>query len=115
MEVAQHCSNLAPSLQLAVSSHQAIRRRYRPARVAHEFAEQLPVPVPRMTAQMLDEAEHRYGNGEMLRQVAHDLGVSRPRLADRLRERGVMIRHQSFSPEQVLEMTRHCEQCETLA
>ena len=74
MEVARQCSNLAPSLRLAVSSHQAIRRRRGPATVTQEFAERLPVPVPRLTAEMLDEAEHRYGNGETLRQVAHESG-----------------------------------------
>lgn len=64
---------------------------------------------------MLDEAERRYRNGETLRQVAHALGVSRPRLSDRLRKRGVVIRRQSPSPEQVLEMARRYEQGESLA
>lgn len=44
-----------------------------------------------------------------------DLGVSRPRLADRLRERGVVTRRKSPSPEQMLEMTCHYEQGESLA
>ncbi len=71
--------------------------------------------MPRLTAEMLDEAGRRYGNGETLRQVAHELGVSRSRLADRLREHGVVIRRQAPSPEQALEMARHYEQGESLA
>lgn len=115
MEVARQCSNLAPALRLAVSSHETVRSRHKPATVTQEFAERWPVPVPRLTAEMLDEAEHKYGNGETLRQVAKDLGVSRRRLTDRLRERGVVIRRKSPSPEQVLEMARHYEQGESLA
>lgn len=115
VEVTRQCSNLAPSLQLAVSSHREIRRRRRPVTVTQEFKERLPVPLPRLTVEMLDEAEHRYRNGETLRQVAHALGVSRPRLSDRLRKRGVVIRRQSPSPEQVLEMARRYEQGESLA
>lgn len=63
---------------------------------------------------MLDEAERRYGNGETLREIACDLGVSRPRLAGRLRERGVTIRRQAPSPRQVLEMARRYKQGDSL-
>ncbi len=46
------------------------------------------VPVPRLTEAMLDEAERRYRAGEILRLIAGDLGVSRQRLGERLRDRG---------------------------
>ncbi|WP_454132168.1 hypothetical protein [Microbacterium lacticum] len=64
---------------------------------------------------MLDEAERRYWSGEILRLIAGDLGVSRQRLAERLRDRGVRLRGEQPSPEQVLEMCRRCEQGESLA
>ena len=64
---------------------------------------------------MLDEAERRYRGGEVLRVVAGDLGVSRQRLAERLRERGVRLRREKPSSEQVLEMCRRYEQGESLA
>lgn len=64
---------------------------------------------------MLDEAERRYNTGETLRQIADDLGVSRQRLAEHLRGRGVAIRGQGPSPEQVLEMALRYEQGESLA
>ncbi|GAA2089445.1 hypothetical protein [Brevibacterium salitolerans] len=64
---------------------------------------------------MLDEAERRYKGGEILRVIADDLGVSRQRLAERLRERGVRLRREKPSSEQVLEMCRRYEQGESLA
>ncbi|HJA04974.1 MAG TPA: hypothetical protein H9800_08975 [Candidatus Microbacterium stercoravium] len=64
---------------------------------------------------MLDEAERRYKGGEILREIAGDLGVSRQRLADRLRERGMRLRRAKPSSEQVLEMYRRYEQGESLA
>lgn len=64
---------------------------------------------------MLDEAERRYRSGEILRLIAGDLGVSRQRLAERLRDRGVRLRGEHPSPEQVLEMCRRYEQSESLA
>lgn len=64
---------------------------------------------------MLDEAERRYKDGEILRLIADDLGVSRQRLAERLRGRGVRLRGERPSPEQVLEMSRRYEQGESLA
>lgn len=64
---------------------------------------------------MLDEAERRYRGGEVFRVVAGDLGVSRQRLAERLRERGVRLRREKPSSEQVLEMCRRYEQGESLA
>lgn len=63
---------------------------------------------------MLDEAERRYFDGEILRLIASDLGVSRQRLAERLRERGVRLRREKPSSEQVLEMCRRYEQGESL-
>lgn len=73
------------------------------------------MPVPRLTARMLDEAERRYRGGEVLRVIAGDLGVSRQRLAERLRERGVRLRREKPSSEQVLEMCRRYEQGESLS
>lgn len=64
---------------------------------------------------MLDEAERRYKEGEILRLIADDLGVSRQRLAERLRGRGVRLRGGRPTPEQVLEMSRRYEQGESLA
>lgn len=60
-----------------------------------------PQPVPRLTEAMLDDAQGRYEDGTVLRLIADDLGVSRQRLAARLRERGVAIRGEGPSPEQV--------------
>ena len=50
-----------------------------------------------------------------MRTVASDLGVSRPRLAARLRSRGVSIRRQAPTAEQVCEMQRRYETGESLA
>lgn len=115
VEVARQCSNLAPSLQSAVSAHREIRRRHRTAAVSQGSTRPLPKPVPRLTEEMLDEAERRYRGGEILRAIAGDLGVSRQRLAERLRERGVRLRREKPSSEQVLEMCRRYEQGESLA
>lgn len=115
VEVARQCSNLAPSLQLAVSSHRAIRRRRKKFTVSPPSTRPLPRPVPRLTLAMTDEAERRYMDGEILRLIAGDLGVSRQRLAERLRERGVRLRREKPSSEQVLEMCHRYEQGESLA
>lgn len=64
---------------------------------------------------MPDEAQSRYETGTVPRLIAGDLGVSRQRLAVRLRERGGAIRGEGPSPEQVLEMVRRYDQCESLA
>ena len=64
---------------------------------------------------MLDEAERRYKDGEILRVIAGDLGMSRQRLAERLRERGVRLRGEKPSSEQVREMCLRYEQGESLA
>lgn len=115
VEVSRQCSNLAPSLQSAVSAHRAIRRRHRTAAVSQGSTRPLPKPVPRLTAEMLEEAERRYRGGEILRVIAGDVGVSRQRLAERLRERGVRLRREKPSSEQVLEMCHRYEQGESLA
>lgn len=115
MEVSRQCSNLASSLQSAVSAHRAIRRRHRTVAVSQGSTRPLPKPVPRLTAEMLEEAERRYRGGEILRMIAGDLGVSRHRLAEHLRGRGVVIRGQGPSSEQVLEMALRYEQGESLA
>lgn len=64
---------------------------------------------------MLDEGQRRYEAGTVLRLIADDLGVSRQRLAARLRERGVAIRGEGPTPGQVLEMVRRYDQGESLA
>src|SRR5699024_2994647 len=98
-----------------VSAHREIRRRHRTAAVSQGSTRPLPKPVPRLTEEMLDEAERRSRGGEILRAIAGDLGVSRQRLAERLRERGVRLRREKPSSEQVLEMCRRYEQGESLA
>lgn len=113
MEVARQCSNLAPALTRAVSSHHAIRRR--DSLVRQASLEQLPRPVTRLTETMLLEAARRYRGGEILRTIAKDLGVSRERLSSHLRERGVRLRREKPSPALVLEMCRRYEQGESLA
>lgn len=74
-----------------------------------------PQPVPRLTDAMLDEAQGRYEARATLQLIADDLGVSRQRLAVRLRERGVAIRGEGPSPEQALEMARRYREGESLA
>ncbi|MDS2171864.1 hypothetical protein Q7C18_04065 [Nesterenkonia sp. CL21] len=64
---------------------------------------------------MMDEAERRYKGGEILRAIAGDLGVSRQRIADRLRERGVRLRGEKPSFEQLREMCLRYEQGESLS
>ena len=63
---------------------------------------------------MLLEAERRYTAKETLSVIARDFGVSRQRLAGRLRDRGVRLRREKPSSEQVLEMCRRYEQGESL-
>lgn len=113
VEVARQCSNLAPALTRAVSSHHAIRRR--DSLVHQESLQQLPRRVTRLTETMLLEAARRYRGGEILRTIAKDLGVSRERLSSHLRERGVRLRREKPSPALVLEMCRRYEQGESLA
>lgn len=64
---------------------------------------------------MVLDAARRYKAKETLSVIARDLGVSRQRLAGRLRDRGVKIRRERPSPEQVLAMCRRYEQGESLA
>lgn len=115
MEVARQCSNLAPSLLRVAREQWTIRRRSRSAVDSTTRTVGQPQPVPRLTEAMLDEAQSRYEAGTVLRLIAEDLGVSRQRLAVRLRERGVAIRGEGPSPEQVLEMVRRYDQGESLA
>lgn len=115
MEVARQCSNLAPPLQWAVREHRSIRRRTKSAMVPHVCEQTGPQPIPRLTEAMLDEAQCRYEGGETLRRIAVDLGVSRDRLARRLRSHGATIRREGPTTEQVLEMVRRYDQGESLA
>lgn len=60
----------------------------------------------RLTESVLDGAALRYGAGVTLRELAGELGVSRPHLSALLRARGVQIRGASPSGVQVAEMKR---------
>ncbi|WP_171004145.1 hypothetical protein [Kocuria sp. 2SI] len=71
-------------------------------------------PVPRLTEAMLDDVQRRYEAGTTLWLIADDLGVSRQRLAARLRERGIKIRGEGPTPDQILEMVRRYDQGESL-
>lgn len=100
---------------MLVLVHPTIRLRSLPkasARAASD--EKQPRPVPRLTDAMLLEAERRYTAKETLSVIARDFGVSRQRLAGRLRDRGVRLRREKPSSEQVLEMCRRYEQGESL-
>lgn len=115
VEVARQCSNLAPTLQRVACEQRAIRRRPRSAAVSPDLEQRLPLPVPRLTEMMLDEAERRYKGGEILRLIAGDLGVSRQRLAEHLRSRGMRLRGEKPSSEEVREMRLRYERGESLA
>ncbi|WP_157608736.1 helix-turn-helix domain-containing protein [Saccharomonospora glauca] len=71
--------------------------------------------MPRLTDAMMLEAERRYEAKETLSVIARDLGVSRQRLAGHLRARGVKIRREGPSAEQVGEMCSRYAQGESLA
>lgn len=67
-----------------------------------------------MSERQLAAAEARYAEGVKLRDLAPELGVSRVRLADLLRQRGVRIRNASPTPDEVTEMVRRYESGESL-
>ncbi|WP_126132971.1 hypothetical protein [Acidipropionibacterium acidipropionici] len=70
--------------------------------------------VVQPTERQLTAVEARYAEGAKLRDLAPELGVSRVRLADLLRQRGVRVRNASPTPDEVKEMTRRYETGESL-
>lgn len=62
--------------------------------------------VAQPSERQLVAAEARYAEGAKLRDLAPELGVSRVRLADLLRQRGVRVRNASPTLDEVKEMTR---------
>ena len=111
MELAGGLSKLAPPLGYMRSLHRTIRSRAgRPTQ--RELA---PVSSHRsISSETLDTVERRYHDGETLRAIANDVGLSRHRLASLLRGRGVRIRGASPSPAEVREMARRYRAGESL-
>lgn len=82
--------------------HEAIRQRSRSATQNSPSVRSRT----RVRDDVLVAAAARYLAGATLREVAADLGVSRPHLASLLRARGVRLRRQSPSVDEVAEMKR---------
>lgn len=104
-------SKLAPRLRRALMVVRKVRRRpnggtARWRRESHQ--------VVQLSERQLAAAEARYAEGAKLRDLAPELGVSRVRLADLLRQRGVRIRNASPTPDEVTEMVRRYESGESL-
>lgn len=105
VDLAGALSRLAPPLARVAATHRAIRQRTRSgARTGFRARSCTRVPE-----EVLATAEAQYAAGATLREVAADLGVSRPRLASLLRSRGLRLRRQSPSEEDVVEMKRRYE------
>ena len=94
-------SKLAPPLARMAAAHREIRRRTRrlDRRTVLDIRQQV-----RLSEDALLAAETRYRAGATLREIAADLGVSRPRLSCLLRERGVRLRRRPPSSAEVAEM-----------
>lgn len=104
-------SKRAPRLRRALMVVRKVRRRpnggtARWRRESHQ--------VVQLSERQLAAAEARYAEGAKLRDLAPELGVSRVRLADLLRQRGVRIRNASPTPDEVTEMVRRYESGESL-
>lgn len=116
MEVGRQCSNLAPDFLMLTLVHPKIRLRALPKPDNSAVSgKKKPATVPRLTDAMMREAARRYEAKETLKVIARDLGVSRQRLASRLRSHGVKIRREAPSAEQVGEMRRRYQQGESPA
>lgn len=103
VEVAEGLSKLAPPVGYMRSLHRTIRSR------AGRPTQREPEPVSphrSIGSEALDSLERRYHDGEALRAIANDVGLSRHRLASLLRGRGVRIRGASPSSAEVREMAR---------
>lgn len=111
MELGGQSSKLAPRLRRALMVVRTVRLRPAKGRVrACRPTRQVVQPNERQLA----AAEARYAEETNLRDLALELGVSRVRLADLLRKRGVRIRNASPTPDEVTEMVRHYESGESL-
>lgn len=104
-------SKLAPRLRRALMVVRSVRRRPIGGE-ARSFRETHQVIQP--SERLLAAAEVRYAEGAKLRDLAPELGVSRVRLADLLRLRGVRIRNASPTPDEITEMARRYESGESL-
>lgn len=104
-------SKLAPRLRRALmvvrsARHRPVRGRGCPCREVRQ--------VVQPSERQLVAAEGRYADGAKLRDLASELRVSRVRLADLLRTRGVRIRNGSPTPNEVKEMTCRYKSGESL-
>lgn len=88
------------------ASHQAIRKRTCPSRPRrHKVAQ-----VPRPDEAALRDAEAAYLAGRSLKAIAKEVGIGHERLSRLLRERGVRLRRQPPTREEIAEMqTRYNE------
>lgn len=104
-------SKLAPRLRRALMVVRTVRLRPSEGRVRdRRKTRQVAQPNDRQLAAV----EARYAEGARLRDLALEFGVSRVRLADLLRQRGVRIRNASPTPDEVAEMVRRYESGESL-
>ena len=104
-------SKLAPRLRRALmvvrtARHRPIQERGYLCREVHQ--------VVQPSERQLVAAEARYADGAKLRDLAPELGVSRVRLADLLRQRGVRIRNASPTPDEVKQMACRYKSGESL-
>lgn len=100
MDLAGGLSKLAPPLVRMAEEHHAIRRRPRLNRSARHTVSQ----VPRPREELLLQAESAYLTGASVKSIAKEVGVGHERLARLLRERGVRLRRQSPTEEEVADM-----------
>lgn len=110
VDLAGSLSRLAPPLVRLAAMHQAIRQRSRLATPIRSSVRSRT----RVRDDTLAAATARYQAGATLREVAADLGVSRPYLASLLRARGVRLRRQPPSVDEVAEMKRRYAAGESL-
>ncbi len=104
-------SKLAPQLRRALMVVRTVRLRPSEGRVRDcRKTRQVAQPNDRQLAAV----EALYAEGAKLRDLAPELGVSRVRLADLLRQRGVRIRNASPTPDEVTEMAHRYESGESL-
>lgn len=106
VDLAGGLSKLAPSLGRMSASHQAIRKRTCPPRPRRRTVAQ----VPRPDEAALRDAEAAYLAGRSLKAIAKEVGIGHERLSRLLRERGVRLRRQPPTREEMAEMqTRYNE------
>lgn len=102
VDLAGSLSRLALALTRVATMHEAIRQRTRSV-IAKRSSVRARV---RVREDALVAAAARYEAGATLRDLAAQLGVSRPYPASLLRARGVRVRRRSPSEEEVAEMKR---------